>query len=124
MIRKLLEVAGLVSRDASSNAIRNVNAEEAKVKLADPKVVLLDVRSRAEYDGGHIKHAMLIPLNELATRIGELGPGSGRSILVYCRSGMRSRAASTLLAQHGFAVMNLKGGVTSWSAAGFPTERR
>jgi rhodanese-related sulfurtransferase/rubrerythrin len=74
---------------------------------------LLDVRLEEEYSAGHLPGARLIPLAELALRCREISPGL--QTIVYCASGVRSKAAAMVLAHAGFsAVCNLEGGIRAW----------
>ena len=84
------------------------------------QIILLDVRTRDEYDAGYIPGAtnINIPLQELEARIGELD--EGKINIVYCQSGGRSRTASGTLAEHGFSVYNMVGGIEAWKVE-FPT---
>lgn len=76
-------------------------------------VTLLDVRQPGEYEQGHLPGAVLLPLGELAQRASELDADD--HIIVYCRSGVRSRSAAQLLKANGFdKVYNLSGGILSW----------
>ncbi len=78
---------------------------------------LLDVRTRGEFSQGHIDGATLIPVNELQSRLGEIENHKEKPVLVYCLSGARSRSAANFLAASGFSnVLNLRGGITAWSA--------
>lgn len=83
---------------------------------------LLDVRQPGEYRLGHLPGARLIPVDELPDRLTELP--SRKPIIVYCATGMRSRAAATLLKRGGFLeVYGLKGGIRAWNgdiAEGYP----
>jgi parallel beta-helix repeat protein len=89
---------------------------------AYPNLVILDVRTKGEYDSGHIYGAILIPYTDLPTRIGELASHLNDEILVYCGSGGRSKIASGTLDSNGFArVYNMLGGITAWKSAGYPT---
>jgi rhodanese-related sulfurtransferase len=89
---------------------------------AYPNLVILDVRSKGEYDGDHIYGAILIPVAELQARIGELAGHINDPILVYCGSGGRSKTASGILDSNGFTkVYNMLGGLTTWKSAGYPT---
>ena len=95
---------------------------QALEDLAGP-VQVLDVREPAEFAGplGHIAGATLIPLGELAGRIGELH--KDRPVVAVCRAGSRSAQAVTLLAQAGFGeVANLAGGMLRWRAEGHEVE--
>lgn len=123
MIKKLLELSGLMSSSKNGSVVTHVTAAEAAQKIKTPDVFLLDVRSYDEYGSGYIDGAKLIPLGELRQRIGELRSAKDNMVLVYCHSGMRSRTAAGILAAEGFTVMNLKGGISSWGAAGNPIKR-
>jgi sulfur dioxygenase len=88
-----------------------------------PKLQLVDVREREEFDGplGHIHGALPIPLSELATRSAELS--KERPIVTVCRSGARSAQAAVLLQKAGFAdVANLAGGMIRWRGDGHRVE--
>ncbi|MCH7732604.1 MAG: rhodanese-like domain-containing protein [Candidatus Marinimicrobia bacterium] len=98
---------------------KNISVEELKSRLDNKKdLVLLDVRTPEEFDGplGHLEGAILIPVQELEFRIDELDDYQEREIIVYCRSGNRSRTASELLSAYGFQVTNLEGGMKAWNA--------
>ncbi len=76
---------------------------------------LLDVRQPSEYEQEHIPGAKLIPIPDLGDRLDELDPD--KTIVVYCAVGGRSRVAAQMLAGKGFnSVVNLAGGIKSWSA--------
>jgi sulfur dioxygenase len=82
-------------------------------------VQILDVREPDEFNGplGHVAGAILIPLGELAARIGELD--RNRPVVAVCRAGSRSANATTVLQQAGFTeVANLAGGMLRWRAEG------
>jgi rhodanese-related sulfurtransferase len=89
--------------------------------LRDGGAFVVDVREPDEWAAGHIPEATLIPLGELASRVGELP--RDRSIVVVCRSGNRSAQGRDILLGAGFvAVTSLDGGMTDWAAAGMPIE--
>ena len=89
---------------------------------AHPNLVILDVRTKGEYDSGHIYSATLIPVTDLQTRIGELASHVNDEILVYCGSGGRSKTASGILDSNDFTkVYNMLGGIAAWNSAGYPT---
>ena len=90
-----------------------VSDPELAVRWVDEGAVLLDVRSEEEYQAGHLPGAILIPHDQLATRMDEL-PLRSQAIVVYCRSGGRSARAKSVLTQRGYdRVMNL-GGIQDW----------
>jgi len=80
---------------------------------------IADVRRPAEWEDGHIAGALLLPLNQINTAIGELDPG--RPVAVHCKGGYRSAIAASLLLRAGFRqVVNVTGGFDAWKAAGLP----
>jgi rhodanese-related sulfurtransferase len=80
---------------------------------------IADVRRPAEWEEGHIAGALLLPLNQINTAIGELDPG--RPVAVHCKGGYRSAIAASLLLRAGFRqVVNVTGGFDAWKAAGLP----
>lgn len=92
---------------------------------AHPGVILLDVRTKAEFEGkanpdfGHLKNAVNIPIQELKKRLSELEAYKGRQIIVYCSRSHRSPQASYLLSQNGFLqVTNMYGGMSKWDNTG------
>lgn len=86
--------------------------------VPDPvPVSVLDVREDAEWAAGHIDGAVHIPLGELPARVGDLPDGQ---TLVVCKVGGRSAQAVAYLAQQGYEVVNLAGGMADWAAAGRP----
>jgi glyoxylase-like metal-dependent hydrolase (beta-lactamase superfamily II)/rhodanese-related sulfurtransferase len=83
---------------------------------AGPPPTVVDVRSAAEYAGGHIAGAVNIPLTHLAERLGEIP--AGRPVTVHCEGGYRSAIAASLLERHGRRdVHDLVGGYKAWIAA-------
>lgn len=76
--------------------------------------LLLDVRTAEEYQAGHLKHAVNIPVDELRGRLGEID--SGKKIYVYCAIGLRGYIAQRILTAHGLDSQNLSGGYTLWKA--------
>ncbi len=92
----------------------------AGVLAAEPAPCLLDVRTRAEWDEGHLAGAVHIPLPQLEARIGELP--RGKPIAVHCKGGYRSVIALSLLERHGLGPLSdLEGGYMAWIEAKQPT---
>jgi rhodanese-related sulfurtransferase len=99
---------------------RTVSVAEAAA-LRDDGAFVLDVREPAEWADGHIPGATLIPLGELASRIGELD--RDQRIVVVCRSGNRSAEGRDILLGAGFpSVTSVEGGMGDWASAGLPIE--
>ncbi len=98
-----------------ADVINNTPAEfESNMK---DEYLLLDVRTQAEYDEGHIEGSTLIPVDELEGRISEIEQYENKTVLVYCRSGNRSLTASNILIENGFTkVHNLLGGIGAWNS--------
>lgn len=85
----------------------------------EKNVTILDVRTKDEYKNGHIKNAILIPVQELEARLGELQKFKNTKILVYCASGSRSVSASRILSKNEFTPYNMNGGINSWANSGY-----
>ena len=93
----------------------NITAEEAK-KLMDTQegYIILDVRTQEEFDAGHIPGAVLIPNTEIAQRAELELPDKNQMLLIYCRSGNRSKQASEILVQLGYTNIKEFGGIIDW----------
>jgi rhodanese-related sulfurtransferase len=101
---------------ADDFALVEPQALTARLESADPQLLVLDVRSAAEFDAGHIPGAINIPHDVIGDRISELGPGGERDIVVYCRSGRRSAIALETLKTAGFSrLFHLDGDYLRWS---------
>lgn len=75
----------------------------------------MDVRTKEEYDGGHIPGAKLVPAQLLSMKLSELDEYKERPVLVYCASGGRSPRAVDTLANNDFTnIYHLKRGISSW----------
>ncbi len=89
------------------------------IKNIDP--FILDVRTKGEYLEGHLEDAYLLPVQILEREIGLIEKYKDQDILIYCRSGNRSTAASKILLDAGFTnVYNLRYGINEWTAKGYP----
>jgi adenylyltransferase/sulfurtransferase len=105
--------------------IRDVEPVELHNMLqnaGEERPIVLDVREPWEYQRGHVPGAVLIPLGQLASRLGELDPE--KPVAVICQSGSRSQSAAALLGQNGFkTIYNVSGGTSAWRHSGFDLER-
>ena len=96
--------------------------ETQKVIEADSNVVLLDVRTPAEFnsESGHLANTLLIPVQELEQRVDELAQYKDKTIIAYCRTGNRSGTAAAILSKKGFKAMNMTGGIVKWNELHLP----
>jgi rhodanese-related sulfurtransferase len=91
------------------------------VRLINEGAVLLDVRTQAEFDAGHILDARHVPQDQLASSAETLKKHKDKVVIACCESGMRSGAAARVLQAQGFTkVVNLKGGLQAWRAENLP----
>ena len=83
----------------------------------------LDVRTQEEWDQAHLANSVLIPLDQLSSRLSEVP--KDQEVVVICRSGRRSKEGMTLLRNAGYAsVSSMSGGLIAWQAAQYPLEGR
>ncbi len=94
----------------------NIFAQEAKERLeSETGIILLDVRTQAEYIEKHIPDSLLIPLDTISEEASYLLPDKNKTIFVYCRSGSRSAFASEILVKMGYKnIYNIDGGIINW----------
>ena len=93
----------------------NITAEEAKkIMDAEEGYIILDVRTQEEYDQGHIPGAILIPDTEVEVTAEEVLTDKDQLLLVYCRSGRRSKLASEILVELGYTNIKEFGGIIDW----------
>lgn len=117
---------GMVLVENASVKFKDLSFEQFCERLrANPKAILLDVRSPAEFNGtatevptfGHFKNAMNVNVTELESKLSELSKYKDREILVYCSHSHRSPRASYFLTTHDFSnVKNMSGGVSTLTA--------
>ena len=92
-----------------------ITQEEAKkIMDSEAEYILLDTREQDEYDEGHIPGAILIPYTEIEDKAEKMLPDKDALILVYCRSGRRSKIASQSLADLGYTNVKEFGGIIDW----------
>lgn len=92
-----------------------ITAEEAKrIMDSGEEHIVLDVREQDEYDAGHIADAILIPYTEIAEKAEEMLPDKDALILVYCRSGRRSKIAAESMVALGYTNIKEFGGIIDW----------
>ena len=93
----------------------NITAEEAKEIIdSEEGYIILDVRTQEEYDEGHIPGAILIPYMQIEEKAEEVLTDKNQLILVYCRSGRRSKIAAEALVELGYTNIKEFGGIIDW----------
>ena len=119
----LLATIGLTSACSQPN-FENTDVQGFSELIADSNVVVLDVRSVAEFTEGHIKGAILIDQGESDfVEKAKAALPINKKIAIYCRSGRRSANAAGKLADVGYDCVNLKGGILAWKEAGMPVKQ-
>ena len=98
--------------------VSELSPAEAAARLREGGWQIVDVRTPEERPDGVIDGDVLIPLDELSARAGEIDPA--RPSLIYCRSGARSAMAVSALRAAGYDAHNLAGGMLAWLDAGLP----
>ena len=106
-----------------------ISVDELKQKLdaGGDEILLLDVRTAEDFNGeqGHVKGSILIPVEELTSRIDELDNYLEKPVCIICRTDKRSAKAAQVLAKHGFADVHVvKQGMTDWNNRGYAIERK
>ncbi|MCI7453736.1 MAG: rhodanese-like domain-containing protein [Spirochaetales bacterium] len=94
---------------------KRISMDEAKTLMEKKEgYILLDVRTKGEYESGYIPGAINIPLSDIDEKIISFLPDKSQMILVYCRSGNRSREASDKLSKLGYSNVLEIGGINAW----------
>ena len=103
------------SENGKSSTYEQISAEQAKTIMDTEKdYVIIDARTEEEFAEGHIENAILIPEYEIAERAEKELPDKEQLILVYCRSGRRSKIASEELVKLGYSNVKEFGGIVDW----------
>ncbi len=116
LIALLAVLLGACSAEVEKTlSYRQITQEEAKAILdSDTDFLLLDVRTEEEFAAGHIPGAILLPDTEVRERAEAVLPDKKQTILVYCRSGRRSKLAAEALAELGYGNVLEFGGILTW----------
>ena len=89
------------------------------LKTQKDNYIILDVRTKEEYDSGHLESAVLIPVDDLEARYGEIV--KNKPLIVYCKSGRRSAKATVILVGKDFSpVYDMTGGIDAWKSKNYP----
>ena len=105
----------IVAEKGEKAMYEQITAKDAK-KIMDSgeEHIVLDTREQDEFDEGHIPGAILIPYTEIENKAEEMLPDKDKLILVYCRSGRRSKIAAESLAKLGYTNVKEFGGIIDW----------
>ena len=103
-------------QDSENNVTyEQITAKEAKTIMeTQPDYIIIDARTQEEFADGHIEGAIMIPEYEIANRAEKELPDKDALILVYCRSGRRSKIASEELVKLGYTNVKEFGGIIDW----------
>ena len=114
LLLSLLLLAGC-GGNATGGAYQQITQEEAKEMMDTQEVIILDVREQDEYDSSHISGAVLLPVGSIdEDTAAEVIPEKDSTVLVYCRSGNRSKTASSTLVELGYTNIYEFGGINTW----------
>lgn len=124
----ILAVAALVivmliigANGGSSNLAATISTQDAYTLYQQGDTFFLDVREVDEWDEYHAPNTTLIPLGQLAARVGEIPVAKDAPIVVVCRSGNRSDEGRDILKRAGFTnVTSMDGGLSTWRNLGYP----
>ena len=111
----ILTACGQNKENGQGAVYVNITAEEAK-QIMDSKegYIILDVRTQEEYDQGHIPGAIVISHEKISEKAEEVLTDKDQLILVYCRSGRRSKLAAEALVELGYTNIKEFGGIIDW----------
>jgi rhodanese-related sulfurtransferase len=109
--------------DKTAAEIKQISVEQAKTDLAQkPNAQFIDVRTEAEYEGGHATSAAHFPLDALENDLSRLD--KNKPVYVICQTGRRSQKGAEVLQKSGFKeIYNISGGTSAWLEAGLPVEK-
>lgn len=118
------QVTALVQATATAapaaGIYQKITAQEAKQIMDSqpegnqPKAVIVDVREPSEYEAGHIPNAILLPLGQIESKAAQTLPDKNATLLVYCRSGRRSKTGAETLLKMGYTNVLDMGGIIDW----------
>ena len=111
----LLTACGQAKENDQEVAYMNITAEEAKqIMDSEDGYIILDARTQEEYDQGHIPGAIVISHEEIMEKAEDVLTDKDQLILVYCRSGRRSKIAAEALVELGYTNIREFGGIIDW----------
>ena len=105
----------IVSEKGDKEMYQEITQEEAKrIMDSSEEYIILDVREQDEFESGHIPGAILIPYTQIENKAEKMLPDKESQILVYCRSGRRSKIAAESLSGLGYTNVKEFGGIIDW----------
>ena len=111
----MLTACGQDKENDQGAVYMNITAEEAKqIMDTEEDYIILDVRTKEEYDQGHIPGAIVISHEEIEEKAEDVLTDKDQLILVYCRSGRRSKIAAEALVDLGYTNIKEFGGIIDW----------
>ena len=111
----LFVLTGCRGKNTTELTYQQITQEKAKEMMDSQDVVILDVREQAEFAGGHIPDAVLLPVGTISKdTAASVIPNQDSMVLVYCRSGNRSKTASKALVNLGYTNIYEFGGINTW----------
>ncbi|MBR3646340.1 MAG: CoA-disulfide reductase, partial [Lachnospiraceae bacterium] len=108
-----VNMAGFMIENIGKGLVKQFHWNEIESKIGDDTITLLDVRTPAEYNRGHVEASLHIPVDDLRERMSELD--KSKPVYVMCQSGLRSYIACRILSQEGYDCYNLSGGYRFYS---------
>jgi phage shock protein E len=119
-------LAAALAEPPAATPVASIGAAELLARQAahDSALVVLDVRTPAEFAAGHVPGAINVPHDQVEARLAELASLRDKDVVVYCGSGRRAALALEVLGRHGYAKLkHLDGDMQGWVAAGRPVEK-
>jgi phage shock protein E len=124
MVSRAAEPAPVAAAPASDMELISQSDLLTRLEKKDADLVVLDVRTAAEYQTGHVPGARNVPHDQLPAKLAELAALKDKQVVLYCRSGRRSAIAGETLRAAGFSrLRHLEGDYLAWEAEKRPVER-
>lgn len=108
-------VSEMSSGTENEDAYQQVTAEEAKRMIDRGGVTIVDVRTAEEYEQAHLPGAILVPNESIKAEMPAALPDKKAELIVYCRTGIRSRQAADKLVELGYKHVYDMGGIVNWN---------
>ena len=108
-------LTGCIKESKNMTDYRQITQQEARQMMDKQDVLILDVREQDEYDSGHIPGAVLLPVGTITEETAaQTIAAKDTVVLIYCRSGNRSKQAAAALAELGYTALYEFGGIITW----------